>query len=111
MQVLGIKTDLIRPGDDLAESLDKAMAKSGLAFQDGDILVVSESTVATAEGRVVALDDVTPGDMAQTLAARYGKDPREMELILRESDEIVGGIPGVVLTLNQGFPLSQCRDR
>lgn len=103
MQVLGIKTDLIRPGDDLAESLDKAMAKSGLAFQDGDILVVSESTVATAEGRVVALDDVTPGDLAQTLAAKYSKDPREMELILRESDEIVGGIPGVVLTLNRGF--------
>ena len=103
LQVLGIKTDLIRPGDDLAESLEKAMAKSGLAFQDGDILVVSESTVATAEGRVVALDDVTPGDLAQTLAAKYGKDPREMELILRESDEIVGGIPGVVLTLNKGF--------
>ena len=103
LQVLGIKTDLIRPGDDLVESLEKAMAKSGLAFQDGDILVVSESTVATAEGRVVDLDDVTPGDLAQTLAAKYGKDPREMELILRESDEIVGGIPGVVLTLNKGF--------
>jgi len=52
LQVLGIKTDLIRPGDDLAESLEKAMAKSGLAFQDGDILVVSESTVATAEGEL-----------------------------------------------------------
>jgi coenzyme F420-0:L-glutamate ligase/homotetrameric cytidine deaminase len=100
---LGIKTDLIRPGDDLAESLDKAMTKSGLAFQDGDILVVSESTVATAEGRVVDLNDVTPGDLAQTLAAKFCKDPREMELILRESDEIVGGIPGVVLTLNKGF--------
>ena len=103
LQVLGIKTDLIRPGDDLAESLEKAMTKSGLAFQDGDILVVSESTVATAEGRVVDLDDVTPGDLAQTLAAKFCKDPREMELILRESDEIVGGIPGVVLTLNNGF--------
>ncbi len=103
MQVLGIKTDLIRPGDDLVDSLEKAMAKSGLAFQDGDILVVSESTVATAEGRVVLLDEVIPGDQAQTLAAKFDKDPREMELILRESDEILGGIPGVVLTLNRGF--------
>ena len=103
LQVLGIKTDLIRPGDDLAESLDKAMAKSGIAIQDGDILIVSESTVATAEGRIVDLDDVIPGDLAQTLAAKFCKDPREMELILRESDEIVGGIPGVVLTLNKGF--------
>ncbi|NTV28221.1 MAG: cytidine deaminase, partial [Methanothrix sp.] len=86
MQVLGIKTDLIRPGDDLVKALDEAMANAELAFQDGDILVVSESTVATAEGRVVALDEVNPGDMALAMAAKYSKDPREMELILCESD-------------------------
>jgi coenzyme F420-0:L-glutamate ligase/homotetrameric cytidine deaminase len=103
LQVLGIKTDLIRPGDDIAASLEQAMAGSGLALQDGDILVVSESTVATAEGRVVALNDVTPGPLAISMAAKYSKDPREMELILQESDEIMGGIPGVVLTLREGF--------
>jgi coenzyme F420-0:L-glutamate ligase/homotetrameric cytidine deaminase len=103
LQVFGIKTDLIRPGDDLAASLEKAMAGLGLALQDGDLLVISESTVATAEGRVVALHDVAPGALARTMAAKYGKDPREMELILRESDEILGGIPGVVLTLREGF--------
>jgi len=103
LQVLGIKTDLISPGDDLAASLEKAMARSGLALQDGDILVISESTVATAEGRVVALHDVTAGPLALSMAAKYSKDPREMELILQESDEIMGGIPGVVLTLQKGF--------
>jgi coenzyme F420-0:L-glutamate ligase/homotetrameric cytidine deaminase len=103
LQVLGIKTDLISPGDDMAASLEKAMARSGLAFEDGDILVVSESTLATAEGRVVALHDVTPGPLARSMAAKYSKDPREMELILQESDEIIGGIPGVVLTLREGF--------
>ncbi len=103
LEVLGIKTDLVRVGDDLVYALKKGMAKAGLALQEGDILVVSESTVATAEGRVVALDDVTPSDLALSLAARYCKDPREMELILRESDEIVGGIPGVVLTMKKGF--------
>jgi coenzyme F420-0:L-glutamate ligase/homotetrameric cytidine deaminase len=103
LQVLGIKTDLISPGDDLVKSLDKAMAGSGLALQDGDILVVSESTVATAEGRVVALHDVTASPLALSMAAKYSKDPREMELILQESDEIMGGIPGVVLTLRGGF--------
>lgn len=103
LQVLGIKTDLISPGDDLVASLEKAMARSGQELQDGDILVVSESTVATAEGRVVALNDVVPGSLALCMAAKYSKDPREMELILQESDEIMGGIPGVVLTLREGF--------
>lgn len=103
LQVLGIKSDLIKPGDDLAGSLEKAMTGMGLAFEDGDILVVSESTVATAEGRIVALKDVLPGPLALTMAARFQKDSREMELILRESDEIMGGIPGVVLTLRDGF--------
>ncbi len=103
MQVLGIKTDLVGIGDDLVEALQKGMAKAGLTLENGDILVVSESVVATSQGRVVKLEDVTPGDLACTLAARYAKDPREMELILNESDEIVGGIPGVVLTMNQGF--------
>lgn len=103
LQVLGIKTDLITVGDDLVGALKKGMAAAGLSLQDGDILVVSESTVATSEGRVFKLEDVSPGDLACSLAARYHKDPREMELILRESDEILGGIPGVVLTLNKGF--------
>lgn len=103
MEVLGIKTDLVGIGEDLVVAMQSGMDRAGLAFDDGDILVVSESAVATWEGRVVNLDDVSPGKLACSLAAIYSKDPREMELILRESDEIVGGIPGVVLTMNKGF--------
>ena len=103
MQVLGIKTDLIKPGDDLADKLEKAMNDADLALQDGDILVVSESTLATAEGRLVYLENVEPSPLARLMADRYEKDPREMQLILEESDQIVGGIPGVVLTLREGF--------
>ena len=103
MQVLGIKTDLIKPGDDLADKLEKAMNDADLALQDGDILVVSESTLATAEGRLVYLENVEPSPLARLMAERYEKDPREMQLILEESDQIVGGIPGVVLTLREGF--------
>ncbi|NYT01178.1 MAG: coenzyme F420-0:L-glutamate ligase [Methanosarcinales archaeon] len=103
MEVLGIKTALIGIRDDLLSILERGMEASGIELQDGDILVVSESVIATWEGRVVALDSVVPGEKAIALAARYGKEPQEMELILRESDHIVGGIPGVVLTLKDGF--------
>lgn len=103
MEVLGIRTGLIRQGEDLASALWTAMATSGIQLLDGDILVVSESVVATSQGRIVSLSKVRPSERARMLAARYDKDPREMELILRESDEVVGGIPGVVLTLKDGF--------
>jgi coenzyme F420-0:L-glutamate ligase/homotetrameric cytidine deaminase len=103
LEVLGIKTEIVKVGEDLVEALEKGMQEEGLSLEDRDILVVSESTVATSEGRVVDLDRVSPGDLARALAAKYDKDPREMELILQESDEIIGGIPGVVLTLNKGF--------
>ncbi len=103
LEVLGIKTELIKIGDDMVKALMKGMEESGLKLEEGDILVVSESALATSERRVVNLEDVTPSRLACTLGAKYSKDPREMELILKESDEIVGGIPGVVLTLNGGF--------
>jgi len=103
LEVLGIKTDLIGIGDDMVEAMRKGMERCNLRLQDGDILVVSESAVATWQGRVVNLEEVAPGQLASSLAAKYSKDPREMELIIRESDSIVGGIPGVVLTINDGF--------
>lgn len=103
MEIFGIKTDLVRPGDDLAEAILRGMERADLRLADGDILVVAESAVATAEGGVVNLSQVTPGAVACELAERYDKDAREMELIIRSSDRIIGGIPGVVLTIKDGF--------
>lgn len=103
LEVLGIKTDLIRPGDDLVEALLVGMKSGGLSLADGDILVIAESAVATAEGGVVRLSEVAPGPLAMELAEKFRKDPREMELIIRSSDRIMGGIPGVVLTIKDGF--------
>ena len=103
LEIFGIKTDLVRPGDDLAEAILRGMERADLRLADGDILVVAESAVATAEGGVVNLSQVTPGAVACELAERYDKDAREMELIIRSSDRIIGGIPGVVLTIKDGF--------
>jgi coenzyme F420-0:L-glutamate ligase/homotetrameric cytidine deaminase len=103
LEVLGIKTDLIKPGDDLVEALLGGMERAGLGLANGDVLVIAESAVATAEGGVVSLSEVNPGPRAQELADKYRKDPREMELVILSSDRIMGGIPGVVLTIKDGF--------
>ena len=102
MQLIGIKTPLIVPGDDFAAVLCDAMETAGITPQENDIFVLAESAVATAEGGVVKLDTVKPSKKAIELSKIYQNDPRKMELIMRESDEILGGIPGVVVTITKG---------
>jgi coenzyme F420-0:L-glutamate ligase/coenzyme F420-1:gamma-L-glutamate ligase len=83
----------VRHGDDLAALLLATAAALG----DGDVLVVAQKVVSKAEGRVVALAAVEPGERARALAAEHGKDARVVEVILRESSEIVRSRPGVLI--------------
>ena len=83
----------VRPGDDLGALLADAAAPLG----DGDVLVVAHKVVSKAEGRVVALDDVTPGDDARVLAAQHGKDPRHVQVVLDETAELVRAHAGVLV--------------
>jgi coenzyme F420-0:L-glutamate ligase len=101
--VHALKTPLIRAGDDLAAELTDASARStARGIRDGDVIVVAESPVATAEGSAVVLDQVIPSARAVELASRYRLDPRVAEVILRESDEVVGGIDGFLLSMVHG---------
>ena len=83
----------VREGDDLAQLL--AGAAGHLA--DGDVLVIAHKVVSKAEGRVVALDAVEPSAEAVVLGAAHAKDPRLVQLILDESEEIVRSRPGVLI--------------
>ena len=83
----------VAAGDDLAPLL--ATAAGSLA--DGDLLVVAHKVVSKAESRVVVLDDVRPSERALALAAEHAKDPRQIEVILRESSQIVRSRPGVLI--------------
>jgi coenzyme F420-0:L-glutamate ligase len=102
IQMFGIKTPIIREGDDIVRILEASLEKANLSPVDGDILVLAESAVGTAEKRIVELADVVPGEKAQLLGEKYGIDPREMELVLQECDEIFGGVPGAALTITRG---------
>jgi coenzyme F420-0:L-glutamate ligase/coenzyme F420-1:gamma-L-glutamate ligase len=80
---------LIRHGDNLADILVNALHNSGVELRDGDILVLAQKIVSKAEGRMVNLADVTPSSRARDLSLQVEKDPRLIELILRESHEIL----------------------
>ena len=79
----------VREGDDIAGWIADALPRSDLTLQNGDVLIVAQKIVSKAEGRLVALAGVTPSARARTLAAEVDKDPRLVELILRESTEVV----------------------
>lgn len=72
-------------------------------FRDGDIIVVSSKFVAMSEGRMARLDSVKPGAEAKKLAKKYRMDERLAQLVLDESDEIVGGIAGFALAIRNGM--------
>jgi len=101
--VYGLATALIRAGDDVAAHLIEAAGHAGCeGFQTGDVVVIAESAVATAEGRAVQLAGIEPSDEARRLAEKYHMDPCQVEVVLRESDRVVGGIPGFLLCMKNG---------
>ncbi len=80
---------MIQPGDNLAELIGRAIDAMGLKLAHGDILTVCQKIVSKAEGRLVNLNDIEPSDLAQKFAARWDKDPRAVELVLRQTSRIV----------------------
>jgi coenzyme F420-0:L-glutamate ligase/coenzyme F420-1:gamma-L-glutamate ligase len=98
---------LVEPGDDLAEILIGTLRDNGLELVDGDILVVAQKIVSKADGLYVDLDSVEPSDEARAIAEKVGKDPRHVEVVLRESDEIVKVGPHVIVTAHRlGFVMA-----
>jgi coenzyme F420-0:L-glutamate ligase / coenzyme F420-1:gamma-L-glutamate ligase len=87
----------VKPGDDLASIMIAAFEESGEVLEHGDILVVAQKIISKAEGRIVALEDIEPSAQAIELAAKVDKDPRQIELVLRESREVVKHRPGVII--------------
>jgi coenzyme F420-0:L-glutamate ligase / coenzyme F420-1:gamma-L-glutamate ligase len=80
----------LRPGDDLAALVLDALERGHGAPLDADVLVVCQKAVSKCEGRLVDLATVTPSPFALTLAAATAdKDPRVVEVILRETKRIV----------------------
>lgn len=88
---------LVQPGDDLAAIIARAIERMGERLQEGDVVVVAQKIVSKAEGRVVDLRTVRPGPDALVLARQADKDPRLVELILRESNEILRVRPGLII--------------
>ena len=95
----------IKPGDDLAGIIAAALAAAGIGLEAEDVLVVTQKVVSKAEGRVVDLATITPRPEAAAWAAQWGKDARQVELVLQESVEVLRMAPGglIISRTRHGF--------
>jgi coenzyme F420-0:L-glutamate ligase/coenzyme F420-1:gamma-L-glutamate ligase len=87
----------IQAGDDLPALIMAAATQQGVRFEDNDVLTVTQKAVSKAEGRFVVLDEVEPSALAIELATNWEKDPRHVEVVLRESRRIVRMDHGVII--------------
>lgn len=88
----------VRPGDDLVVLILQAAEKQGTPVQENDLLVVTQKIVSKAEGRVIKLSDIKPSELALQLAREYQRDPRHIEVVLRESTNILRMVRGVIIS-------------
>ena len=93
----------IRCGENLAKCISDSAHAAGLPFENGDILVIAQKIVSKAEGAFVRLTTVTPSPKALGIAARLKKDPRVMEIVLRESRRIVRSHHVLIAETRHGF--------
>jgi coenzyme F420-0:L-glutamate ligase / coenzyme F420-1:gamma-L-glutamate ligase len=97
-EVVGIEgLPEIGRGDDLAGLVAQAARAQETPLEAGDLLVVSQKIVSKTEGRIVSLGSVVPSREAAQIADEIGRDPRLVEVILRESRRVVRKAPGVLI--------------
>jgi coenzyme F420-0:L-glutamate ligase/coenzyme F420-1:gamma-L-glutamate ligase len=98
-EVIGVEgIGEVRPGDDVARLVVEAAARQGTPVASGDVLVLGQKILSKSEGRLLRLSEITPSTMATTFATELGRDPRLIEVILRESRRVVRMDRGVLVT-------------
>jgi coenzyme F420-0:L-glutamate ligase / coenzyme F420-1:gamma-L-glutamate ligase len=98
---------MVEPGADLAALILEGVARAGDALEDRDVVVVAQKIVSKSENRYVDLRSIVPSDQAMALAREVDKDPRLVEVILRESSEVVRYRIGVLVVAHRlGYVLA-----
>lgn len=103
MHLYAIRTETIGKGENLAEKALDSMKKQKLQFENNDVLALASKIVAYSQGRVVKLSDIKPSEESRKLAKQHSLQAEFAELVLRESDKILGGVGKAVLTIKDNI--------
>ncbi len=103
IRVVPLTTGLLNPGEDLPARLGRAWEEAGEHPSPGDVIVVASKAVAMWEGRVMDLSAVEVSERAGELAAGTGLPAAFCQVAMDESDRVLGGVPGALLTYSRGI--------
>ncbi len=94
----------VEPGDDIAGLIATALDADATTLTNGDVLVIAHKVVSKSEGRIRRLTEVEPTPRAQELATALGKDPRQVQVVLDESRDVLRAAHGVLICVtHQGY--------
>lgn len=91
---------MVKKGDNLAELIVSTARKNSVTFDHGDVIVVAHKIVSKTEGRIIELSAVNPSPKAKTLGKTTERDPRLVELVLRETKRVVKATPEILIVQN-----------
>lgn len=98
---------MVQAGDDLPGLIRDGLDRAGMDLRDGDVVVIAQKIVSKAEGRMVDLADVVPSAEAVELAAKIGKDPRIVQVVMSESAKVVRARPNLMIMQHRlGFVMA-----
>jgi coenzyme F420-0:L-glutamate ligase/coenzyme F420-1:gamma-L-glutamate ligase len=104
MELFSIQLPLIKKHDPLLDIIVQCIRDQGKSLIEGDIIVIAEKVVATAQGRVITLSEIDNiSDRAKKLGKEYDMDEKYVELILKEASMILGGMRHVILAKVNDF--------
>ena len=99
IELIGLENiPIVDDNDDISIIIKDAINKQGCSINHGDIILIAETLISKAEGNFISLDDITPSDEALDLAKKSKKDPKLVEAIIQQSNEIVEVGPSFIIT-------------
>lgn len=93
---------LVQPDDDLAALTLAGLQRASISLQNDDVLIYASKIVSKTEGRFRRLSQVKATPAAQAIAQSCQKDPRLVELILQESNQVLRVRPGLIVVEHRG---------
>ncbi|MHA2223670.1 MAG: coenzyme F420-0:L-glutamate ligase [Candidatus Hodarchaeales archaeon] len=105
IEFLGVQTPLITPSDrDITKTIIKAISYNKIELKDKDIIIIASKIISTIEGGRILKSTVTQiRPEARELAQKTGFDPRFVEVVYQEANEVLGFVPGAILAIRNNI--------